>query len=491
MAGVIPKKNRTCARQLTLVFEALTFGTMTPTLARRCATVALAPALLAACTRTPAPVTNPAASPALPAPVQPMPMPVSGATPRGPIAPATALQNGLRIAERYRVGAITHRRFTHAELWRAMAPALASPALRTEEIGRSINGREIRSVTFGQGPTKVLLWSQMHGDESTASMSLADIFAYLAGTDNDPLRERLGRELTVTFVPMLNPDGAELFQRENAAGIDVNRDGRQLSTPEARTLKALRDRLQPDFGFNLHDQNARTRVGPRGLQAGIALLAPAHDESRTYNPTRARARLVAATIAGILTTDIPGRVAKYDDSFNPRAFGDLMQQWGTSTVLIESGALPDDPQKQRLRALNVAAILGALDAIATGYYTAADPETYESLPRNASGANDLLVLGGRLVLPGQPPMLADLAINYDDAVARTEGRVRDVGDLRETIAVDTIDASGLFLHPLPAALTRNAGGVWLRLGAPAAIELRRGAEPTSARVRVIGNASDR
>jgi hypothetical protein len=65
---------------------------------------------------------------------------------------------------------------------------------------------------------------------------------------------------------MLNPDGAELFQRENAAGMDVNRDGRQLSTPEARALKGLRDRLSPDFGFNLQDQNARTRVGARGLQ---------------------------------------------------------------------------------------------------------------------------------------------------------------------------------------------------------------------------------
>ena len=448
--------------------------------------------IIGACSRAPAPSNVPAGTdPALPAPVRPMPGPVAGATPRGPIAPAAALATGLRIAERHRVAAITERRFDHAQLWGAMAPSLASPALRTEEIGRSINGRPIRAVTFGRGRTSVLLWSQMHGDESTASMALADIFAFLAATDNEPLRERLGRELTITFVPMLNPDGAELFQRENAAGIDVNRDGRQLSTPEARALKGLRDRLRPDFGFNLHDQNARTRVGPRGLQAGIALLAPAHDESRGYNATRSRARHVAATIAGILEAAIPGRIAKYDDSFNPRAFGDLMQQWGTSTVLIESGALPDDPQKQRLRALNVAAILGALDAIATGYYTTADPDAYESLPRNASGASDLLVIGGRLVLPGQPPLLADLAINYDDAVAQTDGRVRDVGDLREMVALDTVDADGLFLHPLPAALTRNAGGVWLRLGAPAAIEIRRGAEPTSALVRTIGNLTER
>jgi hypothetical protein len=372
-----------------------------------------------------------------------------------------------------------------------MAPSLASPALRTDEIGRSINGREIRAVTFGRGQTTALLWSQMHGDESTASMALADIFAFLAGSDADPLRDRLSRELTITFVPMLNPDGAELFQRQNAAGIDVNRDGRQLSTPEARALKALRDRLQPGFGFNLHDQNARTRVGPQGLQAGIALLAPAIDANRTYDETRSRARLVAATIAGILEREIPGRVAKYDESFNPRAFGDLMQVWGTSTVLIESGALPDDPQKQQLRALNVAAILGALDAIATRSFESSDPSAYESLPRNTGGASDLLVVGGQLVLPGQPPMLADIAINYEDPVARTDPRVREVGDLREVIALDTIDAGGLFLHPTGAALTRRSGGVWLRLGAPAAIDLRRGAAASSALVRRLGEDADR
>ena len=408
------------------------------------------------------------------------------ATP-GDSGAAAALSRGLGIAQRHRVAAITHRRFTHDELWKAMAPSLASARLRTEEIGRSINGRAIRAVTFGTGPTSVLLWSQMHGDESTASMALADIFAWLAGPGADPLRDRLQRELTITFVPMLNPDGAELFQRENAAGIDVNRDGRQLSTPEARALKALRDRLQPQFGFNLHDQNARTRAGSTGLAAGIALLAPAHDDSRSYNDTRARARLVAATIASILQLDLPGRVAKYDESFNPRAFGDLMQQWGTSTVLIESGALPGDPQKQRLRAINVAAILGALDAIATRSFTAADPAIYEALPRNTGGASDLLVLGGRLVLPGQAPMLADIAINYDDAVARTGARVRDVGDLREMVAIDTLDASGLFLHPTRDALTRRSGGSWLQLGAPAAIDVRRGEARNSELVRRLGS----
>jgi hypothetical protein len=402
-------------------------------------------------------------------------------------APAHAqLGTGLGIADRYRVQAIAARRFTHEALWRAIGPLVGSAPFRTEEIGRSIQGRAIRAVRFGEGPTTVLLWSQMHGDESTATMALADIVRFLAEAKGDTLRERLRERLTIAFVPMLNPDGAELFQRENAAGIDVNRDGRQQATPEARALKGIRDRMQPEFGFNLHDQSARTRVGARGEQAAIALLAPAHDSTRGYNAVRSRARLVAAVIARMLEDTIAGRVAKYDDTFNPRAFGDLMQQWGASTVLIESGALPGDPQKQRLRALNVAIILGALDAIATRSYESADTLAYERLPENAGGASDLIVTGGMLVLPGTPPIRADVAINFDDAVARTGGKVREVGDLRHLAAIDTVDAAGLFLHPAKAALTARGGGTWLRIGADARLEIRRTAEPGSELVRRIG-----
>ena len=32
-----------------------------------------------------------------------------------------------------------------------------------------------------------------------------------------------------------------------------------------------------------------------------------------------------------------GQVGRYNDEFEPRAFGDNMQKWGTSTILIETG----------------------------------------------------------------------------------------------------------------------------------------------------------
>jgi hypothetical protein len=421
---------------------------------------------------------------------------------------ACCARQGHEIAARHRVAAIAARRFTHAALWSALEPMLrapapgesgapgapgAPPALRVREIGRSIQGRAIRAVTFGTGPTTVLLWSQMHGDESTATMSLADLMAWMTSGDpvDEPLRRRLAAGLTVVMVPMLNPDGAELFQRENALGVDVNRDARRLVTPEARALKGLRDSLRPAFGFNLHDQGARTLAGTGGRQVGIALLAPAADEARSWGPVRGAARQVAAGVATALAREIPGHMAKYNDTFEPRAFGDLMQQWGTSTVLIESGALPDDPEKQRLRALNVVAIVGALDAIATRRYLAADVQAYERLPFNRGGATDVLVRGASVVLPGASPMVVDLAINYEEPVARRGPRVRDVGDLAALVALDTIDATGLFLHPAPDMLAGGGEhpGRWLRIDAPAAFTLRRGASPTSEAVRTLGDGA--
>jgi len=389
------------------------------------------------------------------------------------------------------VAAITARRFTHTELWSALDPVVRANMFRVTPIGASIQGRALRAITVGSGPTTVLLWSQMHGDESTATMSLTDILAWFAssGGERDALRDLLTSRLTIVMVPMLNPDGAEIFQRENALGVDVNRDARRLTTPEARALKALRDSIAPAFGFNLHDQNARTLGGPNGRQVGIALLAPAADAERTYGPTRATARLVASRMRAVLEREIPGRIAKYDDAFNPRAFGDLIQQWGTSTVLIESGALPNDPEKQRLRTVNVIAILTALEAIATGGYRTADPQVYESLPTNDRAAVDLLVAGGSIVLPGQEPMRADLSMNYEDALRGGRARVREVGDLSAVVALDTLDATGLFLHPEPTMLLDQRGGQWLRINAPVHLHVRRGREGNSALVREIGGAS--
>lgn len=381
------------------------------------------------------------------------------------------LEQGLRIARDYKAPGLDHRRFDQETLWKAMGPALTAPGIRVSEVGKSVQGRPIRSISWGRGPVPVLLWSQMHGDESTATMALADLVRWFAAPDSDSLRALLNRSFTITMIPMLNPDGAEIFQRHNAMGVDVNRDARRLVTPEARALKGLRDRLNAEIGFNLHDQSAHNRAGEEGSKVAIALLAPAYNEAKSYNATRERARTMAAAIATALEPALPGRLARYDDTFNPRAFGDLMQRWGTSTVLIESGALPDDPEKQKLRALNVAAILTALVQL-TPLGEPMRPGPYERLPFNQSVDLDLILQGGQVVTPmGIMPL--DLGLRYSDPLRKRGLTLEEVGDLSSAVAFDTLDITGRFVYPDTSMYREVDGKLWLDLGSNVRVDIHR------------------
>jgi hypothetical protein len=313
----------------------------------------------------------------------------------------------------------------------------------------------------------------MHGDESTATMALADVYSLVARDPENPLVRTILRDATVHTLPMLNPDGAQRFQRRNAQGIDINRDARALATPEARVLKAVRDRLSPDFGFNLHDQGIGTRVGRTDRGVAIALLSPPFDATREVNDVRQRAMEVMGVMIRAIDPLVGGHVAKYDDTFNPRAFGDLITQWGTSTILIESGGWTDDPQKQYLRKVNFVAILAALESIATGRYGGVGTEAYLALPPNGRRIGDLLVKGGTVVIPGLPPYRADLLVSYERPLLEEGGTISEIGDLAEVEARDTISVEGLFIRPDQEALEQSEAGTQIAPGGPARFSVSR------------------
>lgn len=337
---------------------------------------------------------------------------------------------------KYQESTITNRRFKHSDI----VPILQAlpPSFQVQEEGKSVEGRAIYSVSIGKGPTKVLLWSQMHGDEPTATAALLDIFRFFqaSGDGFDALRQQLQQELTIVFIPMLNPDGAEKFQRRNALGIDLNRDALRLSSPEAQLLKRVRDELDADWGFNLHDQSRYYGAGyPSENMATLSFLAPAYDFEKNINPGRERAMQVIAQINEGLQKFIPGRVARYSDAFEPRAFGDNMQKWGTSTILIESGGYPDDREKQYIRQLNFASILSAFNSIAKVNYKQISRSAYNKIPYNRSGLfNDLLLRQVDYQYQGQA-YLMDIAFNRLEVDYNAthdfyyRGSIDDVGDL--------------------------------------------------------------
>ena len=275
-----------------------------------------------------------------------------------------------KIHETYKEPALFHRRFKHKEVDSLIQVHKKSDLFKVSQIGKSVEGRAIYELEYGTGDKKVMLWSQMHGDEPTATMALFDLFNFLKakGDGNDSLRNLLKENLNIHFIPMLNPDGAERYMRRNAQSIDLNRDARAGETVEGGLLKARAKAVNPRYGFNLHDQNIYYNVPGTKNPVGISLLAPAFNEARDINEVREGAMQLIVGMNNILQQYIPESVARYDDTYTPRGFGDNFQSWGASTILIESGGLKGDPEKQKIRKLNFIIILNALLEIANGSY---------------------------------------------------------------------------------------------------------------------------
>ena len=349
---------------------------------------------------------------------------------------------------------LKHRRFKHNDIMPLLDRVANQGKMTVDVVGKSTEKRTIRKVQIGSGQTPVLLWSQMHGDEATATMALFDIMNFLqaSGDEWDEFRANLLAGLTIHMVPMLNPDGAERWQRRTALDIDMNRDALRLQSPESVILKKLQQTIKPLVGFNLHDQNPRYSVGQTGKQAVLSFLATAYDRDRNVNDVRQRSMQLIAGLNRVLQPLIPGQIARYDDEFEPRAFGDNIQKWGTTLILIESGGYKGDSEKMEIRRLNFVAILSALNSIANRGYEAETITDYAAIPENGRALFDMLIRNVGVVRNGVRTTM-DVGINRYEVNTnnardfRYESKIEDLGDLSTFYGLDEIDASGLDLVP--------------------------------------------
>jgi len=354
----------------------------------------------------------------------------------------------------YKEPALRNRLFKHSDLLPLLKKHVDRALLHDEVISTSVNGHTIHHLSTGNGKIKVLLWSQMHGDESTATMALFDLFNFLSANDQyNPVRKRLLDQLELHFIPMLNPDGAQIWTRRNAMNIDLNRDAQNLATPEARALMEMGKKLDPQFGFNLHDQSIYYTAGKASQEpATVSFLAPAFNDAKDMNATRTKAVQLITAMNRAIQTKIPNKVAKYNDSHDASCFGDTFQAMGISTILIESGGYPDDQEKQYIRKINFYALLTALNAIADESYLKEPINNYWALPNNSRNLNDLIIRNLSIHINNQP-IKTDLAINQVQKISADFltidyfGSIVKTGRLDSAYAYHEIDAEKLLYSP--------------------------------------------
>lgn len=334
-----------------------------------------------------------------------------------------------------------------------------SDVITTKQVGTSYEGRPVYRFSVGHGDTVVFMWSQMHGDESTATPALFDLMQKIE-TDTT-WRKHWANKITLHMLPMVNPDGAELAQRYNVQGIDVNRDARAQQTPEGRLLMQQGRELQPDFGFNLHDQSRYYEVGNTGKPATISLLAPAFNHAKDINAQRRRAMQLIGDLKAVGDQMIPGHMGRYNDTFAPRAFGDNFAAMGISTILIESGAFPNDPNRQKARSVNVAMLIKAIDSIASKAYAQQTLEPYNSIPMNNSNSFKDVILEQVLVRDSGHEYRIDIGINRSSD-ARQNGYIREVGDLSVFPAFNRYD-TGAYVYQAGKAYALPNDGEGLQL----------------------------
>ncbi len=356
----------------------------------------------------------------------------------------TALYNSY---ENYKEASLDKRRIKHHDLQPLLAKYMANPKFEVTQVGTSIEGRSLSLVSIGTGDIDVFLWSQMHGNEPTATQAIFDIFNFLDSDDFAGEKADILKNLKLHFLPMLNPDGAEVYQRRNTLGIDINRDALRLQSPEGQTLKRVRDSLDAEFGFNLHDQSTYYNAELTEKPATISYLAPAYNYEKDINEVRGNAMKVIVFMNAIIQQYAPGQVGRYNDDFEPRAFGDNIQKWGTSTILIESGGYANDVEKQEIRKLNYVSILSAIYTIAKKNYTEIPLADYEKIPQNDRKLFDLKIenatyplLGGKYRLDiGVHRLEVDNEAHNDFYYS---SRIIDQGDLSTYYGYETLDATG-------------------------------------------------
>lgn len=290
------------------------------------------------------------------------------------------------------------------------------------EEGRSVLNIPIPLYRIGNGEKKILIWSQMHGNESTTTKAVLDFLNYLDNENNG------FHNCEIYIIPILNPDGAELYTRLNFNKVDLNRDAQNLTQKESLFLRQIFEKIKPDFCLNLHDQ--RTIFGVKGNPATISFLAPSVDESRSITLIRKKAMEIISIMNSFLQKYIPGQVGRFDDTFNINCSGDKYSSLGVPTILFEAGHFPNDYEREETRKFIFFSLIEAIKYINDNHIIGQKTEEYFQIPENNKLFCDILIIND--YNPEQ-----NIAIQYNECLNIDKKKINftpkilEIGELKD------------------------------------------------------------
>lgn len=301
-------------------------------------------------------------------------------------------------------------RYIHNEMIAPLLKKLPSK-FQVDIIGKSVLGKSIYAVKIGVGKKRVMLWSQMHGNESTTTKAIFDVFNTFM--ISNPVSDAILNECTFLFIPILNPDGAQAYTRLNANGFDLNRDAKMLSQPESIILREQFDLFEPHFCFNLHGQRTIFSAGNTNKVATLSFLSPAENEIRSVTDTRKKAMHVITMVNNQLQNEIPNQIGRYDDTYNENCVGDTFQSLGVPTLLYEAGHYANDYAREKTREYVYQSLMLAFYHIASTNSYESKFEHYFEIPQNEKCFLDIIIRNAKVIKDGES-FITDLGFMYKE-----------------------------------------------------------------------------
>lgn len=316
-------------------------------------------------------------------------------------------------------------------------------------IGQSVLGEPVYKYQIGTGSIKIFLWSQMHGNESTTTKGLFDFLNVLKS--NTALGDQLLSNFTFCVLPMLNPDGARLYTRENANKVDLNRDSQDLTQPESKLLRATFEDFKPHYCYNLHDQRTIFGVSDSGKPATMSFLAPSYNENRDVNSSRLKAIELIAGINNVLQQFIPGQVGRFDDSFNINCIGDTFQYLGVPTVLFEAGHFPEDYLREETRKYVFISLVSSFQILSENVIVPNGIDNYLNIPQNKQAFYDFKYKNIKINYDGIKK-LSNFAAQYKEELIDNKiefnAYIVEIGELEDRFGHVVYDLDGAELSEI-------------------------------------------